>query len=72
MEGAGRQPADTILGAWTLTMLLPGLYFLIKQGLADRAAHWYYRAQSMERYLTTSCMTRYPELWAVGSAVVPF
>ena len=48
-----------------------GALFLIKQGLADPQRIGI-TGRSHGGYLTTSCMTRYPELWAVGSAVVPF
>jgi len=48
-----------------------GAMHLIRKGLAD-----YMRigitGRSHGGYLTASSMTRYPELWAAGSAVVPF
>jgi len=48
-----------------------GAYYLRLEGLADphRIA---VTGRSHGGYLTASCLTRYPELWAVGSAFVPF
>ncbi|MBN2147787.1 MAG: alpha/beta fold hydrolase [Anaerolineales bacterium] len=45
--------------------------FLARAGLADpkRIA---LTGRSHGGYLTASCLTRYPNLWAAGSAVVPF
>jgi dipeptidyl aminopeptidase/acylaminoacyl peptidase len=48
-----------------------GALFLIRDGLAD-AKKIGITGRSHGGYLTASCMTRYPDLWAVGSAVVPF
>jgi dipeptidyl aminopeptidase/acylaminoacyl peptidase len=48
-----------------------GAHYLVQQGLADpqRIA---VTGRSHGGFLTMSCLTRYPELWAAGSAVVPF
>ena len=48
-----------------------GAHYLARQGLADprRIA---VTGRSHGGFLTMSCLTRYPELWAAGSAVVPF
>jgi dipeptidyl aminopeptidase/acylaminoacyl peptidase len=48
-----------------------GAYFLRRRGLADlhRIA---VTGRSHGGYLTASCLTRYPDLWAAGSAFVPF
>lgn len=48
-----------------------GALFLIHEGLADpqRIA---VTGRSHGGYLTMTCMTQFPELWACGSAVVPF
>jgi dipeptidyl aminopeptidase/acylaminoacyl peptidase len=48
-----------------------GAHYLVQQGLADpqRIA---ISGRSHGGFLTMSCLTRYPELWAAGSAVVPF
>ena len=48
-----------------------GLRYLLDNGLADpkRIA---VTGRSHGGYLTMSCLTRYPGLWCVGSAVVPF
>jgi dipeptidyl aminopeptidase/acylaminoacyl peptidase len=48
-----------------------GAQYLIREGLADpvRIA---VSGRSHGGYLTMSCLTRYPELWAAGSAIVPF
>jgi dipeptidyl aminopeptidase/acylaminoacyl peptidase len=48
-----------------------GAYFLRRQGLA--ASHRIaITGRSHGGYLTASCLTRYPDLWAAGSAFVPF
>jgi len=48
-----------------------GVDYLVKEGLADpkRIA---VTGRSHGGYLTMSCLTEYPKLWACGSAVVPF
>jgi dipeptidyl aminopeptidase/acylaminoacyl peptidase len=48
-----------------------GAYYLIQNGLADpqRIA---ISGRSHGGYLTACCMTQHPDLWAAGSAVVPF
>jgi dipeptidyl aminopeptidase/acylaminoacyl peptidase len=48
-----------------------GAQFLVKNGLADpqRIA---VTGRSHGGYLTMSCLTRFPDLWAAGSAIVPF
>jgi dipeptidyl aminopeptidase/acylaminoacyl peptidase len=48
-----------------------GALFLARSGLADpqRIA---VTGRSHGGFLTMSCLTRYPELWVAGSAVVPF
>ena len=48
-----------------------GAIFLQREGLCDpkRIA---VSGRSHGGYLTASCMTRYPDLWAAGSAFVPF
>jgi dipeptidyl aminopeptidase/acylaminoacyl peptidase len=48
-----------------------GAYFLQREGLADphKTA---VTGRSHGGYLTASCLTRYPDLWAAGSAFVPF
>ena len=48
-----------------------GVRFLLENKLADpkRIA---VTGRSHGGYLTMSCLTRYPELWCAGSAVVPF
>ena len=48
-----------------------GAQFLIREKLAD-PAKIAVTGRSHGGYLTMSCLTRYPELWAAGSAVVPF
>ncbi len=48
-----------------------GARYLIGEGLADPARIGI-TGRSHGGYLTACCMTAYPELWAVGSAVVPF
>ncbi len=48
-----------------------GAQYLVREGLADpkRIA---VTGRSHGGYLTMSCLTRYPTLWAGGSAIVPF
>ena len=48
-----------------------GAHYLVREGLADphRIA---VTGRSHGGYLTMSCLTRYPDLWAGGSAIVPF
>ncbi len=50
-----------------------GVKYLIENGLApsgnDKSA---VTGRSHGGFLTMSCLTRYPDLWAAGSAVVPF
>lgn len=48
-----------------------GANFLIENYLAEKNKIAV-TGRSHGGFLTMSCMTRYPELWAVGSAVVPF
>jgi len=48
-----------------------GAQYLLRAGLAD-PKHIALTGRSHGGYLTMSCLTRYPELWAAGSAVVPF
>ncbi|MBC7878154.1 MAG: S9 family peptidase [Anaerolineales bacterium] len=48
-----------------------GVNYLIENGLADKNKIAV-TGRSHGGYLTMTCMTRYPELWAVGSAGVPF
>ena len=51
--------------------VVAGAIYLRKEGLADphRIA---VTGRSHGGYLTCSCLTRYPELWAAGAAFVPF
>jgi dipeptidyl aminopeptidase/acylaminoacyl peptidase len=48
-----------------------GAFYLLRNKLADEH-HIGVTGRSHGGYLTASCLTRYPDLWAVGSAVVPF
>jgi dipeptidyl aminopeptidase/acylaminoacyl peptidase len=48
-----------------------GAQYLIVESLAD-PRHIAVTGRSHGGYLTMSCLTRYPELWAAGSSVVPF
>jgi dipeptidyl aminopeptidase/acylaminoacyl peptidase len=48
-----------------------GAYFLISTGYAD-PEKIAVTGKSHGGYLTMSCLTQFPDLWAVGSAVVPF
>ncbi len=48
-----------------------GADFLVRSGLADKN-RIAITGRSHGGYLTLSCMTRYPDRWAGGSAVVPF
>ncbi len=46
-----------------------GAKYLAENGLANKIA---VTGRSHGGYLTMTCMTMYPELWAAGSAIVPF
>lgn len=48
-----------------------GANYLVREGLAD-PARIVVTGRSHGGYLTMSCLTRYPSLWAGGSAIVPF
>ena len=48
-----------------------GGQYLIAQGIAD-PARLAVSGRSHGGYLTMTCLTRYPELWVAGAAVVPF
>jgi dipeptidyl aminopeptidase/acylaminoacyl peptidase len=48
-----------------------GVKYLIKNGLADKDKIAV-TGRSHGGFLTMSCLTNYPDLWAAGSAVVPF
>ena len=48
-----------------------GAYFLRREGLAGQHSIGV-TGRSHGGYLTASCLTRYPDLWAAGSAFVPF
>jgi dipeptidyl aminopeptidase/acylaminoacyl peptidase len=48
-----------------------GAQWMVKEGLAD-AEKITVTGASHGGYLTMACLTKYPELWAAGSAVVPF
>jgi dipeptidyl aminopeptidase/acylaminoacyl peptidase len=48
-----------------------GVDYLVQEGLAD-ARRIAVTGRSHGGYLTMSCLTEYPKLWACGSAVVPF
>jgi dipeptidyl aminopeptidase/acylaminoacyl peptidase len=48
-----------------------GAMYLVRQGLAD-PARIAVSGRSHGGYLTMTCLTRFPELWAAGAAVVPF
>jgi dipeptidyl aminopeptidase/acylaminoacyl peptidase len=48
-----------------------GVNFLLENSLADKNKIAV-TGRSHGGYLTMTCMTMYPELWAAGSAVVPF
>ena len=46
-----------------------GAQYLLREGLASKIA---VTGRSHGGYLTMTCLTQFPELWAAGSAVVPF
>jgi dipeptidyl aminopeptidase/acylaminoacyl peptidase len=48
-----------------------GVKYLLENGLADKDKIAV-TGRSHGGFLTMSCLTRYPDLWAAGSAVVPF
>jgi len=51
--------------------VVAGAYFLINNDLAD-PKQIAITGRSHGGYLTMTCMTKYPKLWAAGSSVVPF
>jgi dipeptidyl aminopeptidase/acylaminoacyl peptidase len=51
--------------------VVAGAEFLRQQGIAD-GDKIALTGRSWGGYLTMSCLTRYPDLWAAGSAAVPF
>ncbi len=59
------------LGGGDTEDVVAGAYYLIEQGLAleEKIA---VTGRSWGGYLTMTCLTQYPDLWAGGSAVVPF
>ncbi len=48
-----------------------GAHYLVREGLAD-PHRIVVTGRSHGGYLTMSCLTRFPDLWAGGSAIVPF
>ena len=54
-----------------MMMSLQVLIILIQKGLADPDKIGI-TGRSHGGYLTMTCLTKYPDLWAAGSAVVPF
>jgi dipeptidyl aminopeptidase/acylaminoacyl peptidase len=48
-----------------------GAHYLLQKGLVDPGRIGI-TGRSHGGYLTMTCLTKYPHLWAVGSAVVPF
>jgi dipeptidyl aminopeptidase/acylaminoacyl peptidase len=59
------------LGGVDTADVATGARFLINQGLAA-SLRIAVTGRSHGGYLTMTCLTQYPELWAGGSAVVPF
>jgi dipeptidyl aminopeptidase/acylaminoacyl peptidase len=59
------------LGGVDTRDIAAGAQYLIREGIADpkRIA---VTGRSHGGYLTTTCLTQYPELWCGGSAIVPF
>jgi dipeptidyl aminopeptidase/acylaminoacyl peptidase len=59
------------LGGCDTRDVASGVQHLINEGLAD-SKHVVVTGRSHGGYLTMTCLTQYPELWAAGSGVVPF
>ncbi len=59
------------LGGADTEDVVAGADYLIREGLAD-PAHIAVTGRSYGGYLTMTSLTKYPERWAAGSAVVPF
>lgn len=59
------------LGGCDTRDVAAGALFLTRAGLAD-PARIAVTGRSHGGYLTMTCLTQFPELWAAGSAVVPF
>jgi len=51
--------------------VVAGAYYLIKNNLADPKRIGI-TGRSHGGYLTMTCLTKYPDIWATGSAVVPY
>lgn len=70
--GQGWQLANRFdLGGGDTFDVISGAHYLIHQGLAD-AGHVAITGVSYGGYLTMTALTRSPDLWAAGSAIVPF
>jgi len=59
------------LGSIDTDDVAAGVHFLLENNLAD-PKHIAVTGRSHGGYLTMSCLTRFPNLWCAGSAVVPF
>lgn len=59
------------LGGVDTRDVVAGAGYLIRQGLVDPSRVGV-TGRSHGGYLTMTCLTQYPDRWAVGSAVVPF
>jgi dipeptidyl aminopeptidase/acylaminoacyl peptidase len=59
------------LGGIDAKDLAAGAEYLAREGLAD-PSRIAITGRSHGGYLTMVCLTQYPELWAAGSAIVPF
>ena len=59
------------LGGIDMQDIVAGAQYLVQAKLAD-PKHIAITGRSHGGYLTMTCLTRFPQLWACGSAVVPF
>jgi len=59
------------LGGGDTQDVVAGADYLVREGLAD-SSRIAVTGESYGGYLTMTCLTQYPDRWAVGSAVVPF
>ncbi|MEW6287457.1 MAG: alpha/beta fold hydrolase [Chloroflexota bacterium] len=57
------------LGGVDADDIAAGAHYLLREGLANKIA---VTGRSHGGYLTMVCLTRFPELWCAGSALVPF
>jgi dipeptidyl aminopeptidase/acylaminoacyl peptidase len=66
-----REANRFVMGEMDVEDIMSGLNFLVKRNLADPNRIGV-AGGSFGGYLTMCCLTKYPEAWSCGSALVPF